>query len=40
MTEYEGLVYATVKGAGHMVPQSKPAESLAMFTRFLRGETL
>ena len=29
------LVYATVKGAGHMVPSSKPAEALAMFDRFL-----
>ncbi|KAL4430952.1 hypothetical protein ABPG75_006208 [Micractinium tetrahymenae] len=32
---YRGLVYATVRGAGHMVPQSKPAEALEMFSRFL-----
>ena len=32
---YRGLVYATVRGAGHMVPESKPAEALAMVTRFL-----
>jgi serine carboxypeptidase-like clade 1 len=32
---YRGLVYATVRGAGHMVPQTKPAEALAMLERFL-----
>lgn len=37
---YEGLAFATVKGAGHMVPQSKPAEALAMLQRFLNGENL
>eukprot|EP00887_Chlorella_sp_A99_P005471 scaffold1.g5471.t1 len=29
------LTYATVKGAGHMVPETKPAEALAMFSRFI-----
>lgn len=32
---YKGLVYATVRGAGHMVPQTKPAEALTMLERFL-----
>ena len=34
------LTYATVKGAGHMVPQNKPAEALELFRRFLGGEGL
>jgi len=39
--EYEGgLSYATVKGAGHMVPQTNPRESLALFTRFIQGKPL
>ena len=35
-----GLVYATVRGAGHMVPESKPAEALEMVQRFLRRLSL
>ncbi|KAL6777510.1 hypothetical protein ACKKBF_B21775 [Auxenochlorella protothecoides x Auxenochlorella symbiontica] len=34
---YRGLVYATVRGAGHAVPESRPREALALFTRFVRG---
>lgn len=34
---YKGLVYATVRGAGHMVPETKPAEALAMLSRFLEA---
>lgn len=30
--------FMTVKGAGHMVPQYKPAQALAMFTRFINNE--
>lgn len=37
---YEGLSFATVKGAGHMVGQGKPEEALSMIDRFLREEPL
>nr|XP_011460258.1 PREDICTED: serine carboxypeptidase-like 31 [Fragaria vesca subsp. vesca] len=37
--EYEGLTYATFRGAGHDVPSFKPAESLVLFTSFLLGES-
>ena len=29
------LMFVTVKGAGHMVPQWKPVESLYMFEKFV-----
>lgn len=32
---FDGLRFATVKGAGHTVPQYKPAQALALFTRFI-----
>lgn len=35
-----GLTYATVKGAGHLVPSDKPAESLQMLQRWIAGEQL
>jgi serine carboxypeptidase-like clade I len=39
--DYEGgLTYATVRGAGHMVPASKPLEALELFRRFVQGEEL
>lgn len=37
---YEGLTFATVRGAGHEVPLFKPRESLQLFKSFLRGEPL
>lgn len=41
VVEYEGnLTYATVKGAGHMVPETNPVEALAMFSRFVEGVPL
>ena len=36
---YQGLSFATVKGAGHMVGQAKPAEALSLIDRFLRQES-
>lgn len=36
---YEGLSFATVKGAGHMVGQAKPAEALSLIDRYLRSES-
>jgi len=39
VTDYaEGLTFATVKGAGHMVPQFKPIPALFMFQKFLAGQ--
>ncbi|EIN13162.1 serine carboxypeptidase [Punctularia strigosozonata HHB-11173 SS5] len=35
-----GLTFATVDGAGHMVPYDKPAESLELVKRWLAGQEL
>lgn len=35
-----GLTFATVKGAGHMVPETNPVQALAMFERFVSGRSL
>jgi len=37
VSQYTGLTFVTVKGAGHMVPQTKPPQALKMFTSFLAG---
>lgn len=37
--EYEGVTFATFRGAGHAVPIFKPSDSLAFFAAFLAGES-
>ncbi|GMH26284.1 hypothetical protein Nepgr_028127 [Nepenthes gracilis] len=37
---YEGLTFATVRGAGHEVPLFKPRAALQLFKSFLRGTPL
>jgi len=37
---YRGLDYVTVRGAGHMVPELKPAEALHMFSTWLDDKWL
>ncbi|CAN6294876.1 unnamed protein product [Urochloa humidicola] len=36
--EYKGLVFATVRGAGHMVPMYQPQRALTLFSSFLQGK--
>ena len=38
--KYKGLIFCTVKGTGHMVPQWKPKEAFYMFSKFINGEDL
>ena len=33
--QYEGLLFVTVKGAGHMVPEFKPPEAFHMINNWL-----
>lgn len=41
VTKYnKNFAFASIKGAGHMVPQTRPVEALAMVTRFLAGQDL
>ena len=40
VTIYEGLTFATVKGAGHMVPQYAPEAAYYMFSNFINGKPL
>ncbi|XP_027346904.1 serine carboxypeptidase-like 31 [Abrus precatorius] len=37
--EYQGLTFATFRGAGHAVPCFKPSNSLAFFSSFLSGDS-
>ncbi|KAJ7946938.1 Carboxypeptidase [Quillaja saponaria] len=39
LQEYEGLTFATFRGAGHAVPCFKPSNSLAFFSAFLLGNS-
>ncbi|PKA59508.1 Serine carboxypeptidase II-3 [Apostasia shenzhenica] len=34
---YKGLTFATVRGAGHMVPSYQPERALTLFSNFLKG---
>ncbi|KAG7446141.1 serine carboxypeptidase [Guyanagaster necrorhizus] len=36
----KGLTFATIEGAGHMVPYDKPQESLELVNRWLKGQAL
>lgn len=39
VTEYESnFNFVTVKGSGHMVPQYRPKQALAMFSRFINNQ--
>ncbi|XP_024524248.1 uncharacterized protein LOC112344181 [Selaginella moellendorffii] len=37
---YKGMTFTTVRGAGHMVPATKPQQALQVFKSFLAGEAL
>lgn len=37
VTVYDKLTFATVRGAGHMVPYTQPARALHLFRAFVRG---
>lgn len=37
VTAYDNLVYATVKGAGHEVGQTKPQQMYLLWSSFIKG---
>ena len=37
---FERLMFVTVRGAGHMVPQFKPVPALKMFNHFIQNKPL
>ncbi|KDP20921.1 hypothetical protein JCGZ_21392 [Jatropha curcas] len=37
--EYEGLTFATFRGAGHDVPTFQPSKSLAFFSAYIQGKS-
>jgi len=40
VTEYTGLTFATVRGAGHMVPQNRPQAAYVMASTFIKQGSL
>ncbi|KNA24331.1 hypothetical protein SOVF_016850 [Spinacia oleracea] len=38
--QYEGLMFVTVRGAGHQVPTTKPRQALQLINHFLAGKKL
>lgn len=38
--EYEGLIFVTVRGAGHEVPLHKPKQALTLIKSFLSGASM
>lgn len=40
LTEFEGLRFATIKGAGHMVPKDRPRHALDLFQAYLTGKPI
>ena len=40
VTKYQGLLFVTIKGTGHMAPQWKREESYKMFDSFINDRDL
>ncbi|TVU48108.1 hypothetical protein EJB05_07731 [Eragrostis curvula] len=40
VVEYKGLMFATVRGSGHMVPIDQPERGLVLFSSFIKGQPL
>jgi serine carboxypeptidase-like clade 2 len=36
--EIDGLTFASIRGAGHMVPTDKPEEALVMLDNFINDQ--